>query len=104
MVTKIDLAKFSGFDWDKGNLEHIKNHNVDYRECEQLFFNKPLLIRGDEKHSRLEKRLHALGQTNKMRLLFIAFTIRKNYIRVISARNQNKKEQRENQKIGGELL
>lgn len=104
MGKKFEFAKFSGFVWDKGNLGHIKNHNVDYRECEQMFFNKPLLIREDEKHSRLEKRLHALGITNKMRLLFIAFTIRKNYIRVISARDQNKKERRENQKTGGELL
>lgn len=97
-----DLSKIEGFEWDKGNLEHVKKHSVDYRECEQVFFNKPLLIREDEKHSQLEKRFHALGITDKKRFVFVTFTIRKNIFRIISARDQNRKERKEVQEIGGE--
>ena len=39
-----DLSKLEGFDWNKGNLEHIKNHNVSYRECEEAFLGKPLIV------------------------------------------------------------
>jgi len=63
-------------------------------ECEQLFFNKPLLIADDEKHSKKEQRYYALGHTNENRYLFIAFTVRNNLIRVISARNMNRNERR----------
>jgi len=34
----------------------------------------------------------ALGQTDLQRFLFLAFTIRRNLIRVISARDMNRKE------------
>ena len=90
-----DFAKLSGFDWDEGNRE--KNwigHKVDYRESEEIFFNQLLLVDEDAKHSSKEKRFEALGQTNKGRRLFIAFTIRDNKIRVISARNQDGKERK----------
>ncbi|MBI4038683.1 BrnT family toxin [Candidatus Daviesbacteria bacterium] len=90
-----DFSKLEGFDWDKGNLEHIKSHHVDYRECEEVFVNRPLRVNEDKKHSRTEQRLQVLGRTNNHRLFFITFTIRKNKIRVVSARDQNKKERRE---------
>lgn len=96
---KIDSNAVEGFEWDKGNLKHIKKHNVDYRECEEVFVNTPLRLNEDKKHSRTEERLQVLGKTNNQKLLFIAFTIRKNKVRVVSARNQSKKERREYEKI-----
>ena len=87
-----DLSKIEGFEWDKGNLEHIKKHNVEHRECEEIFVNMPLRVKQNKKHSREEKRFEALGQTNDGRLLFIVFTIRINKFRIISARDQNRKE------------
>ena len=92
-LSKIDLRTFQGFDWDHGN--HCKNwekHSVSQTECEQIFFNQPLLIQDDFKHSDAEIRYLALGKTNQSRLLFIAFTQRLNLIRVISARDMSKKE------------
>lgn len=81
------------FDWDKSNLDkNWKKHKVHYKEAEEVFFNKPLKIFPDKKHSKKEKRFVALGITNKRRGLTIIFTVRSNNIRVISARNQNKKE------------
>ncbi len=91
---KIDFTALEGFEWDKGNLEHIKKHKVDYRECEEVFVNIPLYLKEDKEHSGKEKRLQILGKTNNQRLIFISFTIRKNKIRVISARNQSKKERK----------
>jgi len=90
----LDVNKIIGFDWDEGNLEHIKKHNVEAKECEGVFLNVPLLVLKDEIHSRLEERLQALGLTKGGRLLFIAFTVRNEKIRVISARDQNKKERK----------
>lgn len=87
------LNKCSGFEWDEGNA--VKNwirHQVTQGECEQVFFNEPLIVASDEKHSEKEKRWFVLGQTDSDRLLFLVFTIRKNLIRVISSRDMNKKE------------
>jgi hypothetical protein len=65
---------------------------VYYLEAEEVFFNKPLIISVDIKHSIDEKRYYALGITNKQRHLFVVFTIRKELIRIISARDMNKNE------------
>lgn len=104
MGSDLDLSKLEGFEWDKGNLEHIKKHNVNYKECEEAFFNKPLIITEDETHSQKEERFRVYGQTNKSRLLMMIFTIRKDKIRVISARNQNKTERKQFHETGGENL
>ena len=68
--------------------------HVTPQESEQVFFNRPLVVAADVKHSRSEKRYLVLGQTDEDRPLFIAFTMRKGCIRVISARDMNKKEKR----------
>ena len=89
------LLNCEGFQWDKGNAE--KNwilHQVTRNECEQVFFNEPLIIADDIKHSQLEKRWYVLGCTDANRLLFIVFTIREKLIRVISARDMNQKERK----------
>ena len=94
-MNNISLPEFEGFDWDKGNLD--KNwiaHEVTPQEAEQLFFNAPLIVADDLKHSEAEKRYVVLGQTNEARYIFIAFTIRKRKVRVISARDMNKKEKK----------
>jgi uncharacterized DUF497 family protein len=89
------MPDFEGFDWDQGNIE--KNwlaHAVTPQEAEQVFFNNPLLVADDETHSKTERRFFVLGQTDKNRPLFIAFTLRKRRIRVISARDMNRKERK----------
>ncbi len=89
------LSNCQGFHWDEGNLE--KNwllHQVAHGECEELFFNLPLIVASDNKHSPVEQRFYALGRTDRERWLFVAFTIRDNLIRVISVRDMNKKEAR----------
>lgn len=87
------------FDWDEGNREKnwIK-HRVMMEECEQVFVNIPLLIIDDPGHSGREQRFAGFGRTNNGRLLLIIFTWRVGQIRIISARNQDKKERRQYEK------
>lgn len=61
-----------------------------------MFFNQPLLILADPKHSQGEERYHALGKKNETRLLHITFTLRsaETLIRVISARDMHRKERK----------
>ena len=84
-----------GFEWDNGNSEkNWISHQVMQGECEQVFFNEPVIIYFDEEHSQIENRWYLLGGTDAGRLLFVVLTIRKNLIRIISARDMNKKERR----------
>lgn len=90
---KIDFSQVIGFDWDAANTKkNWGKHKVLLVECEQVFFNEPILVQPDYAHSSQENRFIVLGKTDLGRLLFIVFTIRKNKIRVISARDMNKKE------------
>jgi len=83
------------FIWDKGNIDkNWLKHQVTNRECEEVFFDKNKKISKDVLHSNKEKRYILLGKTKKDRLLFIIFTIREKKIRIVSARDINKKEVR----------
>jgi len=90
----IDLTKITSFEWDEGNARKNEKHGVSMAEAEQVFFNTPLLVLEDIKHSRHELRFHALGKTDKVRLLHLTFTLRHadEKIRVISAREMHRKE------------
>lgn len=91
----INWKQITGFDWDTGNeRKSVEKHSVSRFEAEQVFFNQPLLILADSKHSQNENRYHALGRTNDKRLLHITFTLRSDetLIRVISARDMHRKE------------
>lgn len=91
----IDVSKIKGFDWDEGNVNKSFNkHGIHFKEAEETFFNEPLIVEKDFHHSIKERRYHALGRTDNGKLLFISFAIRDNRIRVISARNQSKKERK----------
>ena len=83
----------TGFDWDEHNA--AKNwlaHRVSTKECEEIFFHAPLVITDDPHHSARETRHYALGQTASGRRLFVAFTLRGDLIRVVSARDMSRRE------------
>ena len=89
------VSRLEGFDWDKGNIDkNWKHHKVSFVECEEVFFNEPLIVQQDDIHSPSENRYYALGRTNDERDLFVVFTIRANRVRVISARDMSKRERR----------
>jgi uncharacterized DUF497 family protein len=89
-----NLTGITGFDWDEGNARKNEKHNVSMAEAEQVFFNAPLLVLEDSKHSNQEPRFHALGKSDEKRLLHMTFTLRQagEKIRIISARDMHKKE------------
>lgn len=100
MVRMFDINKVEGFEWDAGNIDkNWLRHRVTAPECEEPFFNKPLFIKRDTKHSHRETRFAALGQTHQGRKLFVSFIVRGNKIRIISARDQSKKERSQYAKI-----
>jgi uncharacterized DUF497 family protein len=91
----IDWARVVGFDWDAGNeRKSADKHRVIQAEAEQAFFNQPLLVLEDDRHSLVETRFHALGRTYDNRRLQIVFTLRREatLIRVISARDMSARE------------
>lgn len=82
------IENCTGFDWDEGNItKNWDKHDVSSSECEQIFFNKPLIVKRDSKHSLFENRYYVLGRTDSDRLLFAVFTVRGEKIRIISARD-----------------
>jgi uncharacterized DUF497 family protein len=90
---KNPLEACTGFEWDESNThKNWERHRVTPEEAEDVFFHEPLVVRGDIRHSQREKRYYALGQTSGERYLFVAFTIRKPLLRVISARDMNRQE------------
>ena len=90
-----EFSQVSSFDWDEWNAPKIwEKHGVIQTECEQVFFNEPLVVGGDVKHSDSERRYYALGVTDKGRELFLVFTLRDDRIRVITARDMSRKERR----------
>ncbi len=83
------------FEWDRWNIEkNFQKHNVGPYECEEVFFNEPIveMIPLSVEHG--EQRYFVIGKTNAGRLLSIVFTLRKIRIRVISARDSSRKERR----------
>lgn len=90
----VDFTLITGFDWDDGNVRKNDKHGVSQADAEQVFFNDPLLVVADDRHSVHESRFHALGKTDGGRFLHITFTLRfdGSKIRVISARDMHRKE------------
>ncbi|MDA1081716.1 MAG: BrnT family toxin [Gemmatimonadetes bacterium] len=88
------LARCEGFDWGEGNAPKVQaRHDVEPGECEQAFVSEPLLVFADPHHSQHEERWRALGGTLGGRRLHLGFTIRRKVlIRVLTARDMNRKE------------
>ena len=81
------------FEWDAGNRDkNLLKHSVSNEECEEIFFDPDRKIAKDALHSGKENRYILLGKTKKGKVLFVVFAMRDKKVRVISARDLNKKE------------
>jgi uncharacterized protein len=81
------------FEWDEGNArKNLKRHDVTAQEIEEAFFDPDKKLLEDPLHSGTEERHILLGQTREGRALFVAFTMRDQKIRAISARDLNRRE------------
>lgn len=87
------------FDWDLGNIDkNLLKHNVTSQECEEAFLDFEAFVTVDVSHSTIEPRYQLLAK-NKSRYLTIYFTVRKNKIRIISARDMSNKEKKQYETI-----
>lgn len=94
MLKRVRLAVrgLSGFEWDPGNWRKSElKHGVAASEAEEVLLNDPF-CQVDTRHSGEEQRYVALGVTNEGRRLFVAFTIRRSRVRIISARPMSRRE------------
>jgi uncharacterized DUF497 family protein len=97
MSSNLDkIGMYGGFDWDNGNAtKNLAKHGVRAAMIEALFNREPLIAE-DPRHSRLERRLLAVGQLEAGRWLLVSFTVRLRngvpLIRPISARYMHAKE------------
>lgn len=83
------------FDWDAGNrTKSYDKHQIDCAEIESAFENlAAIIVLGLQITPKVDEErfgLYAKTQTNKN--IFISFTLRNSSIRVISARELNRKE------------
>lgn len=89
------IKKAFEFIWDKGNIDkNWEKHGVANKESEEAFFDEAKVIYKDVFHSRVEERFILLGKTKENRLLYVVYTIRREKIRIISARDINNKERK----------
>ncbi len=84
------------FQWDAGNQEkNLVKHRVTNSECEEVFFDPHKRVLKEALHagsSGSEKRYVLIGRTKVNRALCVVFTLRGARVRVISARDLNRKE------------
>jgi len=81
------------FQWDAGNIDkNWVKHRVTNAECEEVFFDPHKRLFSPAPRTERETRYGLIGQTQDRRLLVVIFTIRGHAVRVISARDLNKRE------------
>lgn len=83
----------SKYVWDeRKNLANIQRHGIDFKEVCQIF-EWPLIRRIDNRKDYGETRWIAMGwYINEV--VVVVYTIRKDYIRIISARRANRNERK----------
>ena len=90
----IDFGMYQEFEWDEWNVrKNQEKHRVTVGECEQIFSDPRKQLFNNPSHSsKVEERFILIGCTDRGRVLYVAFTVRNKRIRVISARDLNRKE------------
>lgn len=88
----LNVADEIRFDWDDANLHHIARHDVMREEAEQVLMNEPVDL--DFEYLGEEPRWAVLGRTETGRLLVVIFTERGPALRVVTAFDATKHEQR----------
>lgn len=87
------FKKLQGFLWDSGNINKNQvRHDVGNKEAEEVFFDKHYVLLNDKLHSGKEFRYTIIGLAKNGKLLSIAFTVRRYFVRIISARPASKRE------------
>lgn len=89
------LAGVTGFEWNEHNSGKIRHRRaVEPSECEEVLLLLPRIVR-DATHSVQEARFIAFGPTATGRRLAVVFTLRGTRLRVVTARDQSRRERKE---------
>ncbi len=84
------------FEWDRDKATtNERKHGVSFVEAVSVFADPLAVIFFDEWHSGDEDREIIEGRSSRDRLLLVSFTERGEAIRIISAREANKKERKD---------
>jgi uncharacterized DUF497 family protein len=78
------------FDWDAANVAPIVQHGITPEECEEAYWNGPMVIKVQERKS--ERRRLCLGKTTAARLLTFVITERNDKIRFVTAHPMHTKQ------------
>ena len=73
-------------------------HNVNFEEAITVFDDPFALYFEDSFHSDLEYRFIVRGYSNNNRLLIVYYTMRKDTVRLISARSASKNERKQHER------
>lgn len=80
------------FEWNATKAErNDRDHGVGFDEAATVFDDPDRVEAFDEGHSENEARHFVIGYSRQGRLLFVAFTIRRQAIRIIHARLAEKR-------------
>lgn len=83
------------FEWNPGNnIKNYTKHGISCEEAESVFQDEKRLDFPDPLHSHSEDRFITLGKSNRPRILFVAWTLRRKSVRIISARPASRKERK----------
>ena len=83
------------FEWDRQKAAgNQRKHAVQFEEAASAFQDDMFLVFADPDHSVDEERFIIIGESNRKRLLVIAYTERGGSIRIISARRATTKERK----------
>ena len=80
------------FDWDAANRKHIIRHGIAPEEAEETILIEPLET--DLQELGGEHRVLCFGRTRSGRLLTVLYTERRGKIRVVTAYEMTKRQQR----------
>ncbi|MGH9786497.1 MAG: BrnT family toxin [Terriglobia bacterium] len=77
---------------DRKAARNLAKHGVSFQEAATVFHDPLFIIFADPAHSFREKRFIMMGESDRQRLLVVAYTERANQIRIINARKATPKE------------
>ncbi len=82
-------------DWDEGkNDANKRKHAISFEEAATVFYDPLGITINDPDHSVSEQRFLTIGETDRRRLVVVAYTERAGKIRIISARKPTRRERK----------
>ena len=87
------------FEWDEKKARtNSKKHGVSFDEASTVFADPLARTIHDPQHSDEEDRFVIVGESHRQTLLVVVFTDRRDKIRLISAREANRRERKDYEK------